>query len=115
MALVKFDQSSKNLVTASHSTGTGPVLRSDKLEITKISFKQGNGAAMHQHEAEQLMYVLEGRIRVQLGDSTYEVGVGEATFNPSNVPHSVHALVDSVCLSVKNLAEPDYEATGRLE
>lgn len=115
MALVKFEDNGQNLVSGRYSQGTGPVLRSEKLEITKISFAQGKGAALHHHEEEQLMYVLEGRLEVELGDQHYEVGAGEATFNPSNVPHSVHALVDTVCLSVKNLVSPEYEATGRLE
>lgn len=114
MGLVRFDQDANNLVSGTYSQGTGPVLRSDQLEITKISFAKGKGAARHQHKEEQLMYVLSGRIRATLGDDEYEVGPGEATFNPSNVPHSVLALEDTVALSVKNHVDPIYEATGRL-
>ncbi len=114
MGLVRFDRDEENLVSGTYSQGRGPVLRSDSLELTKISFAKGEGAKTHQHKEEQVMYVLSGRLNVMLGDEKYEVGPGEATFNPSNVPHSVLALEDTVGLSVKNHVAPIYTETGRL-
>jgi quercetin dioxygenase-like cupin family protein len=115
MTHVKFDQHADNVVSGSYSTGTGPVLRSDRMEVTKISFAKGKGADTHQHAEEQLMYVLEGRLRVTCNGETYEVGPGEATFNPSNAPHSVMAIEDVVALSFKDQVAPNYEPTGRLD
>ncbi len=115
MGLVKFDADADNLVSGTYSKGRGPVLRSDHLEVTKIAFKQGEGANVHQHDEEQVMYVLSGKLRVTLNDDEYEVGEGEATYNPAGAPHSVHALEDSVCLSLKNQVAPIYEATGSLQ
>jgi quercetin dioxygenase-like cupin family protein len=114
MGLVKFDRDADNLVSGSYSQGRGPVLRSDNLELTRISFSKGEGAARHQHKEEQVMYILSGRIKATLGDDEYEVGPGEATFNPANTPHSVLALEDTVGLSVKNHVAPIYTETGRL-
>ncbi len=114
MGLVRFDSDGDNLVSGTYSMGRGPVLRSEHLEVTKIAFKQGEGAQRHQHEEEQLVYVLSGRMRVTCGDEEYEIAAGEATFNPSNAPHSTVALEDSVCLSLKNQVAPIYEATGSL-
>lgn len=114
MPHVKFDSDEGNLVSGSYSTGTGPVLRSEKMEVTKIAFEEGKGADVHSHPEEQVMYVLSGRLRVTCGDETYEVGPGEATFNPSNVPHAVMAIEDTVGLSFKNQVAPIYEATGSL-
>jgi quercetin dioxygenase-like cupin family protein len=114
MGLVRFDRDENNLVSGSYSQGRGPVLRSDNLELTKISFAKGEGAEMHQHDEEQVLYILTGRIRATLGDEEYEVGPGEATFSPAGVPHGMHALEDTVALSVKNLVAPVYTETGRL-
>jgi quercetin dioxygenase-like cupin family protein len=114
MPLVKFDGDEDNVVSGSYSTGTGPVRRSEHMEITKISFEKGRGADIHQHPEEQVMYVLSGRLQVTCGDETYEVGPGEATFNPSNVPHGVMALEDVTALSFKNQVAPIYEATSSL-
>jgi quercetin dioxygenase-like cupin family protein len=114
MPHVTFDADGENLVSGSYSTGTGPVKRSEKMEVTKISFAKGYGADPHQHPEEQVMYVLSGRLQVTCGDETYVVEPGEATFNPSNVPHAVMALEDVTALSFKNQVAPIYEATGSL-
>jgi len=115
VGLVRFDRDEDNLVSGSYSQGRGPVLRSDCLELTKISFAKGQGAEMHQHHEEQVVYVLSGRIKATLGGDEYEVGPGEATFSPAGVPHGVHALEDTVALSVKNHVAPIYAETGRLD
>lgn len=114
MPKVTFEKDEDNLVSGSYSTGTGPVLRSEAMEVTKISFVKDKGADEHAHPEEQVMYVLSGRLRVTCGGETYEVGPGEATFNPSNVPHQVMALEDTTALSFKNQVAPIYEATGSL-
>lgn len=114
MPKVTFEGADDNLVTPEYSTGTGPVIRSEKLEVTKISFEKGKGAKVHSHPEEQVMYVLEGRLEVTCGDETYEIGPGEATFNPSDVPHAVMALEDTTGLSFKNQVAPIYEPTGSL-
>jgi quercetin dioxygenase-like cupin family protein len=115
MTLVKFNKDADNVVSGSYSTGTGPVLRSDNMEVTKIAFEKGKGADIHTHAEEQFMYVLSGRLQVTCEGETYEVGPGEATFNPSNVPHGVMAIEDVVALSFKNQVAPIYEPTGRLD
>jgi quercetin dioxygenase-like cupin family protein len=114
MGLVKFDADQDNVVSGSYSQGRGPVLRSDSLEVTRIAFAEGEGADVHQHPEEQVMYVLSGRLRVTCGEETYEVSTGEASFHPANVPHAVQAVEDTVGLSLKNQVAPIYESTGRL-
>ncbi|GAA3750174.1 cupin domain-containing protein [Salinactinospora qingdaonensis] len=103
-----------NMVASHYSTGQGQVLRSDKIEITKIRFQKGHGAATHHHPEEQVFYILEGCLEVTVDGETYEVHPGEGSFHPSNAPHSVMAKEDTVALSFKNLVDPNYEATGNL-
>ena len=103
-----------NLVSGSYSTGTGQVLRSDRIEVTKIRYKKGFGAKTHQHPEEQVFYLLEGCLRVTCGDETYDVRPGEGSFHGSNVPHSVEAIEDTLAVSFKNLVNPIYDATGKL-
>jgi quercetin dioxygenase-like cupin family protein len=114
MPLVTFDDKTDHRV-ADYSDGRGSVLRSDHFEATKIRFPKGKGAKPHSHPEEQLSFVISGRLRVTAGDEVYEVGPGQATFNPSNVEHGVEALEDTVVLSLKApLISNDYEATGTL-
>ena len=66
MPHVTFDGDEDNVVSGSYSTGTGPVLRSRAMEVTKISFAKGRGAHEHAHPEEQVMYVLEGVLEVDV-------------------------------------------------
>lgn len=115
MSHITFDEKDADHLVAGHySTGRGQVLRSDKIEVTKIRYRKGFGADTHQHLEEQVLYLLEGRMRFTCGDETYECGPGEGTFHASNVPHSAEALEDTVAISFKNLVNPNYGQTGRL-
>lgn len=119
MGLVSMDRDQGNLVTAQYSAGRGPVLRSEHCELVKARFAAGSGAELHRHPEEQIVYCLEGRLEAVIGEGEdaerFLIGPGEASFNPSNVPHGVMALVDSVVLSFK-IRESDqiYQATGGL-
>jgi quercetin dioxygenase-like cupin family protein len=116
MGLVKWDEDTDNLVSGDYSTARGPVLRSEKQEVTKVRFKAGEGAHEHRHPEEQTFYVLEGRLRVTLdGGEPYEVGPHEGSFHPSNMLHKVEALEDTVVISFKNIVDPSgYDPTGKL-
>lgn len=115
MGLVTFDRDEDHVVSGGYSAGTGPVLRSEKIEVTKIAFPKGKGAELHRHPEEQVMYVLSGRLQATVDGERYEVGPGQATFNPSNSDHGVQAIEDTVALSFKNLVDTSgYENTGEL-
>jgi quercetin dioxygenase-like cupin family protein len=107
MSLVRFDSEAETIGATSYSAATGPVHRGKAIEVSRLTFDKGSGADVHQHPEEQVMYVLSGRLRVTCGDETYEVRPGEATLNPSNVPHGVTALEDVVVLSVKSEVPPN--------
>ena len=117
MGKVTFDDTDQNLVSEQYSQGQGAVMRSDNIEVIRIRIEKGKQAVPHSHPEEQFTYILSGRLRVNLPEKgeTYEIGPGEATFNPSNILHGVEALEDTVALSFKApLIADDYAATGRL-
>jgi quercetin dioxygenase-like cupin family protein len=115
MGLITFDELDEDrLVAGQYSSGRGPVLRSDVMELTKISFERGKGADLHRHPEEQILYVLEGALEVTLGDETYDVRPGQASFHPSNVPHRAIAKERTVALSFKHLVAPNYDKSGDL-
>ena len=114
MGLVIFDEGDAENLVAGYSTGRGPVLRSEQAELTRITFEAGNGAEMHVHPEEQILYVLEGVFDCTVGDDTYEVRAGQASFHPSNIPHRAIARERTTALSFKVLVDPNYEKTGDL-
>ena len=120
MGFVDLDEASDpdHFVAEGYSQGRGAVLRAKHFEVIKIHFAKGEGAEPHAHKHDQFTYILSGRLRVTIGDGeeVYEIGPGQATFNPTDVVHSVVALEDTAALSVKAplLEEEEYEATGTL-
>jgi quercetin dioxygenase-like cupin family protein len=120
MGKVTFTGSDDNVLNPEYSTARGPVMRSDKQEISVVFFPGGTGAEAHRHPEEQTFYVVSGRIRVTVGEGddaeTYEVAPGEGSFHPSNALHRVEALEDTRCVSFKNVVDPtQYAETGRLD
>ncbi len=115
MGLVTFADSQDNLMTPEHSQARGPVVRGAATEAAVVRMRKGEGAEIHHHPEEQWVYVLEGVLKMTLGDETYEVHPGEASFHPSNVPHGSEALTDTQFVSFKNIVDPKYGATKSVE
>ena len=89
---LKFDKDADNVVSGGFSTGTGPVLRSQNMEVTKISFAKGKGTGTHQHAEEQVMYVLQGECRGHVQRRTFYACSPARRPSTSTPPHSVMAI-----------------------
>lgn len=48
----------------------------------------GGSMGPMQHEGDEVGYVLEGRLELSIGDTTYELAPGDAFSFPSNMPHT---------------------------
>lgn len=93
------------VVTPRHSTAAGESITGSKIEVGYYRFQAGKGANPHSHPNEQIFLVLEGRLRIRIGDETREIGPGEAALMPPNVEHQATALEDSLIISAKDLVE----------
>ena len=105
MGFHHLDVMPKELVTPRHSTAYGELLTGRGLELGRLRFQQGEGAERHQHPQEQIVYVLRGRVRVELDGEAAELGPGEAFHALPDVPHRLTALQDSEVISCKTLVE----------
>ena len=54
----------------------------------------GDGPPLHRHPWVTWEVVVAGRIRVLVGEDTYEAGAGDLIFTPPNVPHTFMAIGD---------------------
>jgi quercetin dioxygenase-like cupin family protein len=59
------------------------------VEIVKVIFEVSGttGDEKYQHEGEEWGMVLEGRLKVELGNKTYILNEGDSIFFKSDVPH----------------------------
>jgi quercetin dioxygenase-like cupin family protein len=63
------------------------------------SLEQGKVTPLHQHpEQDELVYVLEGELRVSIAGQEYLVGSGGTLFSPRGVPHAFEVVSPSARL-----------------
>ena len=81
--------------------------------IAHVYLDKGAIVPTHQHENEQLTYILEGSLRFWIGDPAQGVeelvvNAGEVLYIPSNVPHKAEALEDTFDLDVFSPPRQDW-------
>ena len=124
MPFHKWEALADEVISPHYSTATGGTVTGAVIEVGRYRMAGGTGADPHTHPNEQIIYVLQGRLRARVGGDEQIVEVGEVIHVPPNVVHEIRALEDSVFLSSKNLvggkgsrgwsaAAPVGEARGR--
>jgi quercetin dioxygenase-like cupin family protein len=63
-----------------------------KVMMTRITYKGQVTIPVHQHEAEQVMLMVQGRLWARVGDEEQEVGPGALLIVNSNVLHAFRKL-----------------------
>ena len=114
MPFLVFDEIEKETVTPKYSTAYGELVTGEFIEVGRLGFKAGEGAVEHAHPHEQVMYVISGRLSVDLDGEHAELGPGMGFHARPNQKHKVQAVEDTVAISFKNLVDPIYEKTGEL-
>ena len=72
------------------------VVNGEKMTVAQISILKGGSVPLHQHENEQMSYVMDGALKFEVGGQEVIVRKGEILHIPSNVPHAVVALEDTL-------------------
>jgi quercetin dioxygenase-like cupin family protein len=63
--------------------------------IENANLSPGGGPPLHLHfNQEELFYVLDGKIALQVGDQKFELGPGESLLAPRQIPHTWSAMVE---------------------
>lgn len=83
----------------------------DQLMLAHVYLKKGALVPQHQHENEQMTYILEGALHFYLGEDGKEeivVAAGEVLHIPSNLPHKALALEDTLDVDVFTPPRQDW-------
>jgi quercetin dioxygenase-like cupin family protein len=83
----------------------------ERMMLAHVYLKKGCIVPRHQHENEQITYVLEGALRLWVGEEPGEavdVRAGEVLVIPPNVPHMAEALEDTLDLDVFSPPRQDW-------
>ena len=82
----------------------------ERAMVARISLAKGAVVPRHQHESEQLSYIVEGALKFQVEGREVTVHEGEVLLVPSNVPHGAVALEDTLNLEIFSPPRPDWLA-----
>lgn len=87
------------------------LITGSRMMLAHVYLKKGCVVPKHQHENEQLTYVLEGALKFWIGEDQRQilvVGPGEVLVIPGNVPHQAEALEDTLDVDVFSPPRQDW-------
>ena len=84
------------------------IVAGEREMLAQIYLKRGALVPMHQHESEQMTYVLQGALRFLVAGEEVIVREGEVLHIPSHTPHQAEALDDTFELDVFSPLRTDW-------
>ena len=70
----------------------------------------GSRMPAHSHPQEQIVHILEGKMRLIVEDVPYELSTGDSFYLASNVPHGVEVMLPTRVLDTFSPPRDDYLA-----
>ena len=92
-----------NMGSIEPRTFTGGSMRAvvaNTVLLSQLELRAGTKTRHHNHADDEVVLLLEGRIRAIGGDETFEMSPGDVFSLPPFVPHQLEALADSVIIEV---------------
>ncbi len=84
------------------------VITGEKAMVAQVFLAKGAVVPTHQHESEQISYIVEGALKFELEGKEVIVRKGEVLHIPSSVPHSAVALEDTLGLDIFSPIRMDW-------
>lgn len=80
-----------------------------KLEFLLVELEPGQASEETiSHEGEEAGYVLQGRLKVRLGDREYLLEEGDSIWFESHVPHRFVNVGEGKCISIWAMTPPSF-------
>ncbi len=80
----------------------------DQVMVVQFRIAEGAEVPSHTHPHEQVGHVVSGRLRFRIGDDERELREGDSWYVPSNVPHTVTTLEDSIAIDIFSPPRDEY-------
>lgn len=79
-----------------------------KTLFSEFRLEANSALPKHAHPHEQTGYLVEGRIKLTIGQETFDVSPGDSWCIPGNTDHSAVVLENSVAVEVFSPVREDY-------
>lgn len=70
------------------------LVQNDTLTLTLFAFGKGEGVSTHSAPGDALVYILDGKAEITIGDLTLTATAGESVVMPADIPHGLEAAED---------------------
>jgi quercetin dioxygenase-like cupin family protein len=103
MPFYRWSELGSDTITPKYSTTHGATVNGTKLSVGLYKIPAGTGARPHAHPNEQVIAVVNGRMRFRLGGEERVVGPGEVILVPPHAEHQTTAIDDVEFFNCKDL------------
>ena len=91
---------------AARGIHTNVVGTAEHLQLVWARYEPGAKYTMHSHTHDQFSVLLQGRMRLTVGDETREIGPGDVWHAPANVMHGGELLGDEAVVFIDVYGPP---------
>lgn len=84
------------------------LVHGEKTLMTKFVMERGSSLPKHSHPYEQTGYLIQGKIKLFIGEKSYDVNPGDSWCIESGVEHSAQVLEKSAALEIFAPPRADY-------
>ena len=87
------------------------LITGERTMLAHVYLKKGCVVPRHQHDNEQITYILEGSLRFWIGEDEKEervIRAGEVLYIPSNVWHKAEAIEDTLDVDIFTPPRQDW-------
>ncbi|MGL5514910.1 MAG: cupin domain-containing protein [Sporomusa sp.] len=64
------------------------------LSMTLFAFAKGEAISAHSAPGDAMVYILDGRADITIGEETISATTGQVVVMPANIPHGLDAAAD---------------------
>lgn len=87
---------------------TGQYVHGSSTTLGLVTLEEGSDLPLHHHPHEQITYMLDGKLKMKIGDEEVVLEAGHVQIIPSNTPHSAVALTACTLIDVFSPVREDY-------
>jgi quercetin dioxygenase-like cupin family protein len=84
------------------------LVHGERTLFTEFRLKKGSNLPSHSHPHEQTGYLVSGKMRLTIGEETYDVHPGDSWCIPGEASHRAQIIEDSIAIEVFSPVREDY-------
>ena len=102
-AFFKWEEMKSDFITPKYSSGKGPVITGERIEVAFMFYPAGTEGKPHSHPNEQIQVALKGKVRGVIAGEESIIEPGGGVLFPSNVEHGIQILEDYSVINCKDI------------